>query len=273
MESTVKEEKNSFFRTAYQVYHFVAKVLLYSVLIILILVAIGVVAYFIDLQRNVKSGVNKPPLLGAYIIISPSMEPTIKVEDAIITLRQEAKELEVGDIITFLSSDPRYSGLTITHRIVGIEKSKNGDIFFRTKGDNNNTEDTALVSAKNVFGRVILKIPKIGYIQSLLMQSYGWIIIVVIPCLCIVGYDIIKLVKSIKSSVLNTNKKKEKADQVDLIESDQDRLEEEKRRKEEKEKLEEELRQEEEKRLEEQKQIEEQKKQEEKEEEEEIEII
>ena len=234
MESTVIEEKNSFFRTAYQVYHFVAKVLLYSVLIILILVAIGVVAYFIDLQRNVKSGVNKPPLLGAYIIISPSMEPTIKVEDAIITLRQEAKELEVGDIITFLSSDPRYSGLTITHRIVGIEKSKNGDIFFRTKGDNNNTEDTALVSAKNVFGRVILKIPKIGYIQSLLMQSYGWIIIVVIPCLCIVGYDIIKLVKSIKSSVLNTNKKKEKADQVDLIESDQDRLEEEKRRKEEK---------------------------------------
>ena len=194
------------------------------------------------------------------------MEPTIKVEDAIITLRQEAKELEVGDIITFLSSDPRYSGLTITHRIVGIEKSKNGDLFFRTKGDNNNTEDTALVSAKNVFGRVILKIPKIGYIQTLLMQSYGWIIIVVIPCLCIVGYDIIKLVKSIKSSVLNTNKKSEKIEKVDLIESDQDRLEEEKRKKEEKEKLEEELRQEE-------KRLEEENKQNQTEEEEEIEII
>lgn len=273
MEDTVKEEKNSFFRTVYQVYHFVAKVLLYSVLIILILVAIGVVAYFVDLQRNVKNGVTRTPLLGAYIIISPSMEPTIKVEDAIIILRHEAKDLEVGDIITFLSSDPRYSGLTITHRIVGIEKSKNGDIFFRTKGDNNNTEDTALVSAKNVFGKVILKIPKIGYIQALLMQSYGWIIIVVIPCLCIVGYDIIKLIKSIKSSVLSTKKKTEKVEEVDLIESEQDRIEEKNRKQLEKQRFEEQLKLEEQKRIEEEKQQEEQNKQEKKEEEEEIEVI
>lgn len=209
MDNVKKKDIKSIFGSIYRVYHFVAKVLLYSILIILILVAIGFAAYFIDLGRNIKNGVTKTPLLNAYIIISPSMEPTIKVEDAIIIMRKEPEKLEKGDIITFLSNDPRYSGLTITHKIVGIEKSESGNIFFRTKGDNNNTEDATLVPSDNVYGKVILKIPKIGYIQYFLTQSYGWIILVVIPCLGIVIFDIIKLIKSIKGTVTKTVKKKE----------------------------------------------------------------
>ena len=195
-----KNKTKSILSTCYSIYHFVAKVFLYSILIILILVAIGVTAYFGDMLYNVNTGKNKMPLLGAYIIITPSMDPTIKVEDAIIIMRKEPEEFKKRDIITFMSSDPRYSGLIITHRIVGIEKMKNGEIYFRTKGDNNNVEDASLVPAKNVYGKVILKIPKIGYIQYILLQSYGWIILVVLPCLGIVIYDIIKLVKSINKN-------------------------------------------------------------------------
>ena len=209
---------------AYKVYHFVAKVFLYSILIILILVAIGFVAYFADLIKNIKNGENKPPLLSAYVIISPSMEPTIKVEDAIVIKRYKPEDLEVKDIITFLSSDPRYSGITITHRIVGIEKSDNGKIFYRTKGDNNNSEDAALVSSDNVYGKVILKIPKIGYIQYILTKSYGWLIFVVIPCLGIVIYDVIKLFKSLFKKT-NTKQKKEKKQYIDVIgEEDNNRI-------------------------------------------------
>ena len=182
---------------AYSIYHFVAKVFLYSILIILILVGVLFTFYFLDMIHNVKSGNPKSPLFGAYVIISPSMVPTIKVEDAIVIMRKEPEELKKGDIITFLSSDPRYSGLTITHRIVGIEKSEKG-YFYRTKGDNNNTEDSALVSSENVFGKVILKIPKIGYIQYILTQAYGWILLVVVPCLGIVIFDILKLIRTIR---------------------------------------------------------------------------
>ena len=201
MTDTKSNDVKKVFDIAYKIYHFVAKVFLYSILIILILVAVGFSAYVVDLVKNIKAGETKPPLLGAYVIISPSMVPTIKVEDAIIILREEPEQLKVGDIITFNSSDPRYSGLTITHRIVGIEKSKDGNLLFRTKGDNNNSEDTALVSADNIYGRVILKIPKIGYIQYVLTQSYGWLLLVVIPCLGIVIYDIIKLVKSVRKTI------------------------------------------------------------------------
>lgn len=201
MTDTKSNDVKKIFDIAYKIYHFVAKVFLYSILIILILVAVGFSAYIVDLVKNIKSGETKPPLLGAYVIISPSMVPTIKVEDAIIILREEPEQLKVGDIITFNSSDPRYSGLTITHRIVGIEKSKDENLLFRTKGDNNNSEDTALVSSDNIYGRVIMKIPKIGYIQYILTQSYGWLLLVVIPCLGIVIYDIIKLVKSVRKTI------------------------------------------------------------------------
>lgn len=201
MTDTKSNDIKKVFDIAYKIYHFVAKVFLYSILIILILVAVGFSAYIVDLVKNIKSGETKPPLLGAYVIISPSMVPTIKVEDAIIILREEPEQLKVGDIITFNSSDPRYSGLTITHRIVGIEKSKDENLLFRTKGDNNNSEDTALVPADNIYGRVILKIPKIGYIQYILTQSYGWLLLVVIPCLGIVIYDIIKLFKSVRKTI------------------------------------------------------------------------
>lgn len=207
MEEYISNLKKKF-SIIYNIYHFVAKVFLYSILIILSLVAIGFVCYSVDLINNIRSGNPKSPLLGAYIIVTPSMVPTINVEDAIIILRKEPEELKVKDIITFNSNDPRYSGLTITHRIVGIEKMSNGEIFFRTKGDNNNVEDATLVPSSNVYGKVILKIPLIGYIQYILLQVYGWVILVVIPCLGVVIYDIYKLVKSISNKRVENSRKR-----------------------------------------------------------------
>ena len=46
----------------------------------------------------------------------------------------------------------------IGSEILSKEKTKEGNLFFRTKGDNNNSEDLSLVSSKNVYGKVILKI-------------------------------------------------------------------------------------------------------------------
>ena len=197
LQEKKEKSKLSIFKIIYKIYHFVAKVFLYSILLILIFVALAFILYFIDMQANAKKGIYKQPLFGAYIIISPSMVPSINVYDAIVIKREEPENLKVGDVITFLSSDTRYLGLTITHRIVGIEKSTTGDIYFRTKGDNNNTEDSSLVKGDDIYGKVILKIPKIGYIQLLLTNAIGWVLIVVIPCLGVVIYDIIKILKSI----------------------------------------------------------------------------
>lgn len=194
-----QENKTGFFETLKKIMHFITTVLMYSVFLIMILIAIVFIMYYIDLKKNEASGKSEPPLFSAYVIISASMEPTIKVQDAIVLKRVEGEEIKKGDIITFVSTDNRFSGVTVTHRVVGIVKGDNGKYMFRTKGDNNNVEDSTLVGEDYVTGKVILKIPKVGYIQYFLSQSYGWIVAVVIPCLGIVIYDIIKLIRLIFS--------------------------------------------------------------------------
>lgn len=194
-----------------KILHYITTVIMYSVFLVLIFIGLILLMYVIDIKKNAASGQYKPPLVSAYVIISPSMVPTIKVQDAVVIKRVEPENIKVGDIITFTSTDDRYSGITITHRVVGVEKTTTGKYMFRTKGDNNNTEDPTLVAENYINGKVILKIPKIGYIQYFLSQAYGWIIAIVIPCAGIIIYDIIKVVKLIKNNVVKqVDKKKNK---------------------------------------------------------------
>lgn len=177
--------------------HFITKVLLYVIFILLIIIFSLFLFYFVDLISNIKSGDTKPPLFDAYVIVSPSMVPTINVQDGIVIQRVEVEELAKGDIISFLSTDSRYQGMVITHRIVGIEKSQSGDYLFRTKGDNNNIEDSALVKVDNIYGKVVFKIPFLGYIRQFLSNYMGWFLCIILPLLYIIGCQIVNVRKKI----------------------------------------------------------------------------
>lgn len=178
-----------------RIYHFIMSIILYSIFAILIIVILMVGAYFVDQYMSVKSGKPRAPLFGAYVIISPSMVPNINVLDAIVTMRTDAEKLKKNDVITFISNDPSHKGITITHRIVGIKKTANGGYAYRTKGDNNNVEDKTLVSYNEVLGKVIFRIPYIGYLQQFLTTKFGWILVIIIPSLIIVVGDVVKVVK------------------------------------------------------------------------------
>ena len=91
------------------------------------------------------------------------------------------------------------------------ENQENGQNIYQTKGDNNNVEDFVLAQEQNVIGEVIYKIPKLGYVQALLASKGGLIIIVLIPCLAILSYDIVKLGRNIGK------KKKKEASNVTVV--------------------------------------------------------
>ena len=61
-----------------------------------------------DVYYHAKKGDNIIPLFAGYIIVTPSMVPTIKVNDAVVVKRIDDNSLTIGDIITFKSSDLRY---------------------------------------------------------------------------------------------------------------------------------------------------------------------
>ena len=113
-----------------------------------------------------------------------------KINDAVIVKRTSDSIIDIGDIITFKSTDSRYEGLTVTHRIVGTQTISTGDLVYRTKGDNNRIEDSAVVKKENIYGKVVLKLPKVGYIKDFLRKPLGFILFIICPIILILFINI-----------------------------------------------------------------------------------
>lgn len=177
---------------------FILGVLSYALFIFLLLVGAALLVYYLDVKIRASKGDYTPSKFNGYVVLTGSMEPNILVNDVVITKKVDAVKLKVGDVITFKSTDARFYGMVITHRI--IEKYQDpatGKYTYRTQGDNNNVADNALVLDENIFGKVILKIPKLGYVQYFLARQGGWIFVILIPCLVVVSCDILKLIKAL----------------------------------------------------------------------------
>ena len=185
-------------------FNYMISILMYSVLVLLIGVGVLLAVYFVDFKFKTKN--LETPLYGAYVIVSGSMEPLIKIKDAVLIKRVDTdKELKQGDVVTYRATDPSYYGVLITHRIVDV-KEENGKKIYVTKGDHNETVDRSPIELGQIMGKVVMRIPKIGYIKYFLVTSYGWILAIVVPSLFIIIMDIYKLVKNI----MNGGKKNEK---------------------------------------------------------------
>lgn len=177
---------------------FTISVLSYALFIWLMLIGGTLLLYVADIKIRAAKGDYSAPVFNAYVVLSGSMLPSIQIKDIVVTKKVAAETLEVGDIITFIAPDSRYGGISITHRIIEKYYDESiGTYSYKTQGDNNNVADTSLVPNNNILGKVILKIPKLGYIQDLLSSKGGVVITILIPCLVILSYDIMKIFKKV----------------------------------------------------------------------------
>ena len=125
------------------------------------------------------------------IVLTDSMYPEIKSGDLIICHTEDPEDIAVGDVISFF--DPAGNGTSIvTHRVVEVTE-EDGQIAWRTKGDNNNTEDRLPVTAdKLVAVYEGTRIPGFGNVALFMQSTPGLIICVVCPILLLVGYDMLR---------------------------------------------------------------------------------
>ena len=180
------------------IFRFIISVLSYAIFIWLLLIGGTLLLYVADIKIRAAKGDYSAPAFNAYVVLSGSMLPNIQIKDIVVTKKVPAEDLEIGDIITFIAPDSRYGGISITHRILDKYYDETlGTYTYRTKGDNNNVADSTLVPNTNILGKVILKVPKLGYLQDLLSSKGGLIIVVLIPCLVILSYDIMKVLKKL----------------------------------------------------------------------------
>ena len=105
--------------------------------------------------------------LKTYSVISPSMQPAYNVGDLVYVKSVEPETIEVGDPITFVLDEK----LTVaTHRVVGIDLESS---HFFTKGDANETPDSNPVHFKNLVGKVVFKLPLLGYVADWVQNPPG----------------------------------------------------------------------------------------------------
>lgn len=125
-----------------------------GIILCIILIPILVINCFLIVKGITNK--HEVPSIGGnapLIVLTGSMDPTIKAGDLIVTKKIDAEDVKVGDVISFF--DPAGNGSTIvTHRVVSIEIDENsGETFFRTKGDNNDIVDMTPVPVENLVGR------------------------------------------------------------------------------------------------------------------------
>ena len=114
------------------------------------------------------------------VVVSQSMVPTLGVGDFILVGQIKnfedikAEPIPEGEILVFLR--PGTTNEYIVHR--AIDKFYMNDQWqFVTKGDNNNVQDSRPVSETRVMGKVVGKIPVLGYFPLFIKTSRGFLFV------------------------------------------------------------------------------------------------
>jgi signal peptidase len=104
------------------------------------------------------------------IVRSSSMYPAFRAGDAIVIWPVSVLP-DVGDVISY-----EVQGERITHRVVEVRED--GVI---TQGDSNLEPDGWIVRPADIRGRMVARLPFLGWFLAFLLQPAGWILLVVFP--------------------------------------------------------------------------------------------
>lgn len=129
----------------------------------------------------VTAAVVVPQAVGAdhsYVVVSGSMEPTIQTGDVVFVVETPADQVREGDILAF--DRRRGDDKRTVHRVVE-RVERDGQLYFRTKGDGNEDVDPQSVPAGAVIGTVWFWIPYVGIAFSFASTKTGTLALVIVP--------------------------------------------------------------------------------------------
>jgi signal peptidase len=133
-----------------------------------------------------------------HVILSESMKPAIDIGDVVGLDRDiQPAEIRIGDVIAFRQPDV---SVPITHRVVEIIQTDTG-LGYKTKGDASEDRDVWTVTEDQVLGKVIFRVPRLGYVTRLVKRRYGYNLLVVLPGILLVFLEAKDLLNTKRSSI------------------------------------------------------------------------
>ncbi len=133
-----------------------------------------------------------------------SMKPAINKGDAIFSWRvsnENKTRIKVGEIITFNAGDLDNDGKedNLTHRIIDYIQSADGKVTYLTKGDNSPVLDSIIMSDQVLCKYVGFKLPLLGYVLGILHIRIWFILIIIIPLIAIIAFELVKILAMSKN--------------------------------------------------------------------------
>ena len=147
-----------------------------------------------------------------YVVLTDSMSPSENNKDdkvhfnagdiVMIKNVEDAKSLQPGEVIAFISQNSVSYGETVTHMIREVKTTSDGRFLgYVTYGTNTGTDDEAIVEPDYVLGTYAGKLPKVGYFFDFLQTTPGYIVCILVPFLLLIlwqGVNTIRLFKQYK---------------------------------------------------------------------------
>lgn len=184
--------------TAKKVFSIISKIITVLVLVF----TVFVVLFTVLATTSVGDGEpGSKALFGykAYIVRSDSMHEQFAAGDIIFIKQTEVDavyDLAPGTIITFYSIDPDLYGETVTHMI--REKTVyDGQVAYVTYGTTTGADDPYPALASQIIGTYSFRLPKMGYFFQFIRTPAGYVVVILIPFLFLIGLNLTHFIKLI----------------------------------------------------------------------------
>ena len=159
----------------------------------------------------------------AYIVNSDSMAKTDFDAGSLIFVKQvDPSELEVGDIITYISQNSENYGVNVTHKIRSKTVDKQGNPGFITYGTTTGVDDPTIVTYPYVLGRYEGHLDKVGTFFNFLKTPQGYIVCIFVPFMLLIlyqGVNCIRLFRRYKQEQMDELKAKQEAIEAERAEN------------------------------------------------------
>ena len=168
-----------------------------------LLTAISCLLVVLCLWAVFSVSAGKAPMIfnhSVLIVQTGSMEPVLPVGSVLIIRKTDFNSIQVGDIISFYSTDPALNGRINTHEVI----QRDGDLLI-TKGKANSLVDNYPVSADNILGKVVFCSPLAGKFISAIKNPYVFPLLIIIPLLYIIvssALNIRRLMKQHEQNII-----------------------------------------------------------------------
>ncbi len=164
----------------------------------------------------------------AFIVLSDSMSKTdFDAGDLILSKEVEPSTLQVGDIISYQSTNTENYGEIVTHKIRELTKDAEGNPGFITYGTTTDTNDENIVTYSFVLGKYQIRLPGVGKFFQFLKTTPGYIICIFLPFLILIliqGINSIRLFRKYKKEQI-AEMEAEREKQKQALEEERRRLE------------------------------------------------